>query len=64
VHGYEKDKFYSQWKLERWVGRLRLVHVAHERDCSKQGNENPSSIEYGEFLDYLRIYWLLKKDSS
>jgi hypothetical protein len=46
------------------MGRRRLVHVAHEKDCSKQGNKNPSSIEYGEFLDYLKIYWLLKKDPS
>ena len=63
AQGYQQDKFYRKWNLERRLGRRRLIHVAQERDCSKQDNQILSSIKYGEFLDYVRIYWLLKKDS-
>ena len=63
AQGYQQDKFYRKWNLERRLGRRRLIHVAQERDCSKQDNETLSSIKYGEFLDYVRIYWFLKKDS-
>jgi hypothetical protein len=32
--------------------------------CCDHGNEPLGFIEYGEFLDYLRSYWLLKKESD
>jgi len=30
----------------------------------KHGNESSSCIKYGEFLDYLRGHYLLKKDAA
>jgi hypothetical protein len=33
-------------------------------DSCEHGNEHSGSIKCGEFLDYLRNYHLLKKDSS
>jgi hypothetical protein len=35
--------------------------VAGSCEC---GNELSGSIKRGEFLDYLKTYWLLKKDSA
>jgi hypothetical protein len=35
--------------------------VAGTCEC---GNEPSGSIKYGEFLDYLKTCWLLKKDSA
>jgi hypothetical protein len=49
--------------VEVWTGLscFGIETVAGTCEC---GNEPLGSIKYGEFLEYLQIGWLLKKDSS
>jgi hypothetical protein len=46
-----------------WTGSswLRIGQMAGTCEC---GNEPSGSIKCGEFLDWLRTCWVLKKDSD
>ena len=46
-----------------WTGSSWLSGQGQVAGTCECGNEPSGSIKCGEFLDYLRTGWLLKKDS-
>ena len=38
------------------------LRVAKRAGCCENGNEPSGYIKYGDFFEYLKTYWFLKKD--
>jgi len=47
-----------------WAGVMWFWSGGRMTGCCVHGNELPGSVKCGEFLDWLRTCWLLKKDSA
>ena len=54
---------FGTWDERVWNGSMWLMIWTGGRTC-ECGNESSGSIKCGEFHDYLKTGWLLKKDSA
>jgi hypothetical protein len=45
-------------------GGVTWVTLAQNRECGCECGNHSGSVKCGEFLDWLRTCWLLKKDSA